>query len=127
MIKVSVCITTFNVAPYIEKCLESVLKQKTDFNFEILIGDDYSTDNTRTILKNYEKKYPDKIKVVYHNENKGVNFNDYTLITKTQGQYIAWCDGDDCWIDEYKLAKQVEFLDNHKKFSAVFTNWTDFL
>lgn len=126
MIKVSVCVTTYNVAPYVEECLNSILQQNTDFDFEILVGDDCSTDGTREKLRFYEKKYPKKINVVYHPVNMGVNFNDYTLITKAQGRYIAWCDGDDFWVDKYKLAKQVSFLDENQTCSAVFTNWTDY-
>jgi len=124
--KVSVCITTYNLEKYISKCLDSVLRQKTKFDYEILVGDDNSIDNTLNILRVYERKYPEKIKVIHHTGNIGVNANDYSLITRASGEYIAWCDGDDYWIDDYKLQKQVDFLDINPQFSCVHTNWTNF-
>lgn len=124
--KVSVCITTFNLEKYINKTVDSILAQKTDFDFEILIGDDASCDKTPEILKNYQKEYPDKIRIILHDRNVGVNKNDYSLISQSNGEYIAWCDGDDYWIDPDKLQKQVDILDNNPDYSCVHTAWINF-
>lgn len=126
MIKVSVCITTYNLEKYIEQTLNSILSQKTSFDFEILVGDDCSTDGTKEILLVYKEKYPDRIKLHLQQKNVGVNRNDFDLIYLAQGEYIAWCDGDDYWIDQYKLEKQVQFLDENPRYSCVHTLWKDF-
>lgn len=125
--KVSVCITTFNLEKYLSKTLESVLSQKTNFDFEILIGDDASSDSTPKILKEYEAKYPNKIKLVFHKKNIGVNRNDYSLISMAQGEYIAWCDGDDYWIDDNKLQEQADILDKNPEYSGVHSWWRDYI
>lgn len=126
MIKVSVCITTYNVEKYIEQTLNSILSQKTSFKFEILIGDDCSTDNTRKILSAYKAKFPQIITLHFQEKNVGVNRNDYDLLYLAQGEYIAWCDGDDYWIDNYKLEKQVRFLESNPQYSCVHTLWKNF-
>lgn len=127
IMKVSVCITTFNLEKYLSKTLESVLSQKTNFDFEILIGDDASSDSTPKILKEYEAKYPNKIKLVFHKKNIGVNRNDYSLISMAQGEYIAWCDGDDYWIDDNKLQEQADILDKNPEYSGVHSWWRDYI
>ncbi|HIY48220.1 MAG TPA: glycosyltransferase family 2 protein [Candidatus Barnesiella excrementavium] len=127
MIKVSVCITTYNLENYIAQTLNSILSQKTSFDFEILIGDDCSTDNTKNILLAYKEKYPDKIVLHFQSHNVGVNKNDYELIYLAKGEYIAWCDGDDYWIDDYKLEKQVRILDENPQYSCVHTLWRNFI
>lgn len=124
--KVSVCITTYNVEQYISQTLDSVLSQQTSFDYEIIIGDDYSTDNTRSILLIYKEKYPEKIVLHFQDKNVGVNKNDYDLIHLAKGEYIAWCDGDDYWIDNFKLEKEVQILDNYKNFSCVHTAWKNY-
>lgn len=125
-IKVSVCVTTYNLERYIKETLDSIFAQKTNFDYEVLIGDDASTDRTVEILTAFKNKYPDKIKLILHSSNIGVNRNDYSLISHASGKYIAWCDGDDVWIDRFKLQKQVDILDNEIKFSCVHTSWKNF-
>ena len=125
--KVSVCITTYNLEKYIGQTLDSILSQKTNFDFEILIGDDASSDSTPKILKEYEAKYPNKIKFVLHKRNVGVNRNDYSLISLAQGEYIAWCDGDDHWINDNKLQEQADILDSHPECSGVHSWWRDYI
>lgn len=125
--KVSVCITTYNLEKYICQTLDSILSQKTNFDFEILIGDDASSDSTSKILKDYEAKYPNKIKLVLHERNIGVNRNDYSLISVAQGEYIAWCDGDDYWIDDNKLQEQADILDKNSEYSGVHSWWRDYI
>lgn len=86
--------------------------QKTNFKYEILIHDDASTDKTASIIKEYEGKYPDLIKAIYQEENqysRGNNVN-FILLERAKGKYLAFCEGDDYWIDENKLQKQVDFL-----------------
>lgn len=109
---VSVCMITYNHAPYIAEAIEGVMMQKCDFPFELIIGEDYSTDDTRSIVLSYKEKYPENIRLLLRNTNMGMlqNFKD-TLCSAT-GKYIALCEGDDYWIDSYKLQKQVDILEN---------------
>lgn len=122
--KVSVCVITYNHAPYIRQCLDSLLMQQTDFQYEIIVNDDCSTDGTTDILREYEAKHPELIKPIYHEENqvqKGIYhiFSTFTF-PKAQGQYLAMCEGDDYWTDPLKLQKQADFLDAHPSHSMVF-------
>jgi glycosyltransferase involved in cell wall biosynthesis len=120
---VSVCITTYNHEPYIAECLESVLMQQTNFPFEIIIGEDESTDNTREICKGYAEKYPDKIRLFLRSEKdkiyvNGIKTGRYNFIENLKvasGKYIALCDGDDYWTDSYKLTKQYNYFLNHNE------------
>lgn len=75
MIKVSVCVMTYNQEKYIGQCLESLVTQETDFDFEIIVGDDFSTDGTRDVIQEYQKKYPDIIKPVFRDKNVGITEN----------------------------------------------------
>lgn len=120
-IMVSVCVQTFNQKKYLGQCLESILIQKTNFNFEILLGDDDSSDGTRELCLKYTKKYPDKIRLFLHHRNNNIKidgkdtglFNSFYNIYSARGKYIAYCDGDDFWLDENKLQKQVDFLEKN--------------
>lgn len=124
MTKVSVPIITYNQAKFIGKAIESVLAQKTDFEFEILVGDDLSNDGTREIISDYASRYPDKIIPVLHPKNLGRNgmFNTLETYKLAKGEYIACMDGDDYWTDPLKLQKQVDFLETHPSFSVCFHN-----
>ena len=115
-IKVSITCITYNQHKYISQAIESFLMQKTNFKYEILIHDDASTDGTTEILKEYEKKYPDIIKVVYQTENqysKGIKIMQTFLYPLCQGKYIAFCEGDDYWTDPNKLQKQYDHMEAH--------------
>jgi glycosyltransferase involved in cell wall biosynthesis len=118
-IMVSIDCITYNHENYIADAMESFLMQKTDFNFEILIHDDASTDRTPEIIKQYESKYPDLIKPIYQTENqysKGVKIS-YFNMERAKGKYIAVCEGDDYWTDPYKLQKQVDYMEKHPECS----------
>ena len=113
-IMVSVICNTYNHEPYISKCLDGLVMQKTDFKFEILIHDDASQDRTADIIREYEKKYPDIMKPIYQIENQyskgGIGQFQYP---RAKGKYIAFCEGDDYWTDPNKLQKQFEILEKH--------------
>ncbi len=120
---VSVFMITYNHEKYITQAIESVLMQKTRFKYEIIIGDDYSTDNTQNIIKWYVNKYPYVIKPIFQKKNIGPMRNAYEYTyPNCQGKYIAILEGDDFWIDPLKLQKQVEILENHPEYSLVFTS-----
>lgn len=115
---VSIWCLTYNHEKYIRDALEGFLNQKVDFTYEIVIHDDASTDETPMILKEYEKKYPKRIKVIYEKENtyRTKNFSKLMREIKRRelkGKYIAMCEGDDFWIDINKLQIQVDYLETH--------------
>ena len=123
-IKVSVTIFTYNQEKFIAQAIEGALNQTTDFEYEILVGDDFSTDRTRAIVLEYQQKYPDLVKPVFHPRNLGQNglFNAIETTNQARGKYVATTDGDDYWTDPTKLQKQADFMDNHPDFSACFNN-----
>lgn len=120
MVDVSVWITTYNHEQFIAEAIESVLMQQTAFTYDIVIGEDCSTDNTREIVLRYKAQYPDKIRLLLPDTNLGMipmTRASYPLCT---GRYIAWLDGDDYWTDPYKLQQQVSFLEAHPAYSFCF-------
>lgn len=122
---VTVVITSYNYGGYIRDALDGVLSQRVNFNYEILINDDASTDNSVAILKEYQSKYPDKFNVIYQKENqysKGIRPWFNILFPLAQGKYIALCEGDDYWTDPLKLQKQVDFLEANKEYALCFHN-----
>jgi len=119
-IKVSVFCLTFNHEKYIRQALDGFVMQKTNFPFEILVHDDASTDNTPKIIREYAEKYPHIIKPVFQTENqysKKIGIIKNFLLPLAQGEYFAWCEGDDYWTDPYKLQKQIDFLNENKEYS----------
>lgn len=121
-LKVSVCMITYNHEKFIAQAIESVLMQEVNFDYEIVIGEDCSTDGTREIVKKYAEKYPDKIRVLFHSHNLGLlGKNNFVQTFKAcQGQYVALLEGDDYWIDPLKLQKQANLLDEHPQFAICF-------
>ena len=124
-IRVSVICTAYNHEKYIGKALEGFVNQKTNFDYEVIVHDDASTDGTASIIREYEKKYPDLFKVIYQTENqysKNISIMDDIVFPMIGGKYVALCEGDDFWIDNNKLQKQVDFLDNNPSYAAVAHN-----
>ena len=119
--KLSVVIVTFNHERYIAEAIDSVLMQEVDFSYEILIGDDGSSDRTPEIVKEYASKW-DCIIPICRDENIGPNRNAFDVLMRTKGEYIAFLDGDDYWTDPLKLQTQVDFLDSHKEFIGCTQN-----
>lgn len=119
MIMVSIICPTYNQGKYLQQGLESILMQRVTFPFEILIGEDCSPDNTNEILLEYEEKYPELIQVFHRKKNLKQSKNIYDLFMRAKGKYVITLDLDDYWTDENKLAKQVEFLENHREYIGV--------
>lgn len=119
---VSIGVITYNQEKYIEQCIDSLLMQKVNFKYEIIIGEDCSPDNTREILLRYKEKYPDIIKLILHDENVGPAQNINGVNRMATGKYLVFCEGDDFWVDENKLQKQFDFLEGHPEYSAVGHN-----
>ena len=120
------CIT-YNHEPYIRDCLEGFVMQKTNFKFVAIVHDDASTDGTATIIKEYAEKYPDIIKPILETENQ-YSKKDGSIqrimsdaINATGAKYVAMCEGDDYWIDPYKLQKQVDFMEENEEYGMVAT------
>lgn len=119
-IKISVLCITFNHKDYISKCLNSMLMQKTDFPFEILVHDDASTDGTSQIVRKYAEEFPDIIKPYIEVSNRYSQGKSpiFPLFSKIKGKYVAYCEGDDSWTDINKLQQQADFLDSHSDYAA---------
>lgn len=114
-IVVSILCITYNQAKYVGDMLEGFLEQETDFNFEILVHDDASTDETLNILKDYEARYSN-IKVYAEKTNRfaeGINYINEILLPDAKGRFVAICEGDDYWCSRDKLQKQVDYMEAH--------------
>lgn len=110
--KVTIVCTSYNYGQYISHALDSFLQQKTNFAFDILVVDDCSTDNSMEILSDYAERYPDKIRVVQNPQNQGITRTWISICKEVTAKYIARCDADDYWIDDYKLQKQYDLLES---------------
>ncbi|HFI0404535.1 TPA: glycosyltransferase family 2 protein [Streptococcus suis] len=120
---VSIICTVYNKAPWLERVIEGFLAQETNFEVEIILVDDCSTDSSRDIIRSYQKQYPEKIQALFNEENLGISRTWVSACLQAEGKYIARCDGDDFWLDPYKLQKQVTLLEEHPE--AKWSN-TDF-
>jgi glycosyltransferase involved in cell wall biosynthesis len=119
---VSIACITFNQASYIQEAINGFLMQITNFPFEIIIGEDCSTDNTVIILEENKVNFSNIIQYFSSSTNVGPLENLTTTLKRCSGKYIAFCEGDDFWIDPYKLQKQVDFLESNNDYGLV---WTD--
>lgn len=120
----SIYVPTYNHENFIEQALDSILMQKTKYSYEVLVGEDCSTDGTREILMEYEKKYPGKFQMYYREKNMygQVPNNANDLKNRCNGKYIIALEGDDYWTDEYKIEKQISFLEEHSEYLGVAHN-----
>lgn len=118
-VKLSIIIISYKQEKYIKEAIESVLKQKVNFNYEIILADDCSPDNTFKVMEKYAKKYPDKIRLLKREKNLGATKNQLDACNQSKGEYITLLEGDDYWLDENKIQKQVDFLDNNKEYIGV--------
>lgn len=123
---VSVCLITYNHVGHIAQAIESILSQKTNFEFEILLGEDESSDGTRDLVLGYHRRYPEKIKlflhsrsdVVYINGRATGRWNYFDTLSHASGKYVAFLEGDDFWTDPLKLQKQVDLMEVHPEYSV---------
>lgn len=120
MKKVSVAIITYNHEKYIEKAIRSVLAQKTSFSIEIIVSDDCSGDRTQAVIQKLQKQNSDCIVPVLRKKNVGMKINSIETLKACKGEYVAFLEGDDYWTDSGKLQKQVDFLDQHGDYSAIY-------
>jgi glycosyltransferase involved in cell wall biosynthesis len=120
---VSVMMITYNHAPYIRRAIEGALQQKTSFPFEVIIGEDCSTDGTREVVFEYQLKYPDKIRVITSTENVGAKQNASRVGKACRGKFIAFCEGDDYWHHPFKLQKQVDYMERHPECGLVYSSF----
>ncbi|MFE3846680.1 glycosyltransferase [Flavobacterium sp. LB3P45] len=116
----SVCLITYNHENYIRQAIESVLMQKVNFDWELIIAEDCSTDTTRAIVLEYKEKYPDFIKLILQEKNVGPAKNWKNLIETPKSKYIAYFEGDDYWTDPLKLQKQIDFLEFNPDYVLCF-------
>ena len=117
----SVVVPTYNHEKYIKECIDSILMQKVNFEYEVLIGEDLSPDGTACVLKEMEPDLPDNVRIFYREKNMGLgkNGNARDLHSKAKGKYVVTIEGDDYFTDKCKLQKQVDFLEKHPEYFAV--------
>ena len=118
-ILLSVCVITYNQDNFIKETLDSILNQYRDYSYEIVIGEDCSTDNTRSIIEEYVKKYPEIIKPIYNNPNKGLLNNYFNVLDNCSGKYIMECAGDDFWLPG-KISNQIKIMENHSEIGMCY-------
>jgi glycosyltransferase involved in cell wall biosynthesis len=116
----SVCLITYNHGNYIREALDGILMQRVNFPLEIIIADDCSKDDTRSIIQEYVDAQPDLFKLVFQKKNVGPARNWMDLLSASNAKYIAYMEGDDYWTDATKLQKQVDFLENNPDYALCF-------
>lgn len=123
-VSVSVCMITYGHSSYLEEAIEGILSQVTKFEYELIIANDCSPDNSDDIVNGFIKVHPkgNCIRYIKHQENVGMNKNFAFALQQCKGKYIALCEGDDYWIDDYKLQKQFNFLQNNLEYDLCFHN-----
>ena len=118
-IMVSIIVASYNQERYIEETLRSLVRQNTRYKYEILVGDDASSDATPKIIAELAKEHPDKIIPVLREKNLGATKNGYDLLLRSRGKYLASCDGDDCWCDDTRLQRQIDFLEANPQYAGI--------
>jgi glycosyltransferase involved in cell wall biosynthesis len=119
---ISVAILTYNHLKFFEESIHSIVSQKCTFGFEVIIGDDCSTDGTSELVDKIAAEFPDLIRVLRPKKNIGQQANLISVLNSCRGKYIATIETDDYWIDPLKLQKQVDFLEKNPDFAVCFTN-----
>ena len=123
---VSIYMLSYNHKDFIAKAIESIMNQKTQYKYKLYIHDDASTDGTNEVIKKYVAKYPDKIVAIFEKDNlyssKGLTAINKIMYSYFKGDYIAYCEGDDYWIDSNKLELQIDYMKNHSNCSYCFTD-----
>lgn len=119
---ISIVIPSYNRMDTVSQTIDSIINQRCNFDFEIIIGDDCSTDNARDVLLGYQKKYPKLITLLLYDTNIGLGANWATCVKHCRGKYIANCDNDDYWHNPEKLQLQVEFMEAHPLENVIITN-----
>ncbi len=120
--KVSVAMITYNHERYVEQAVRSVMMQQTDFEYELIIGEDCSTDRTREIVVRLKEEFGDRIQLLLHERNQGMVDNFFAVYAECRGEYVALIEGDDFWINPRKLQLQVEYLDSHPECVISYHN-----
>lgn len=121
--EISILLLTYNHVEFVRQALDSVVRQKINVSYEVIILDDASTDETPRILKEYKKKYPEMISLYLRKVNSSwPTKNGYFMLSRAKGKYCAWLEGDDYWTDNFKVQKQYDFLENHAEYSACVTD-----
>ena len=121
-ILISTIIPSYNRADTVGQTIESVLAQEVEADMEIVIGDDCSTDNAREVLLAYKEKYPDIIRLIFHEQNVGLGANWATCVKACRGKYICNCDNDDYWHNPHKLQIQLDYMESHPESNICITN-----
>lgn len=121
-IAVSVAVITYNMEGYLKQLLDSILMQKTDFRYEIVVDDDHSPDHSREILLDYRDRYPDKFVLSLRDQNVGGSRNMYGVLRQCRGRYIAILEGDDWWECDDKLQYQYDFMEKHPEYVGMYCN-----
>lgn len=114
----SIAVITYNHAEYIRRALDSILSQNTTYTYEIVVGDDCSSDGTTSVLEEYANDYPNVVRLLKRKSNLGATGNLFDVITHCKGKYLAILDGDDFYTDNNKIQKQIDFLMNNSQFSS---------
>lgn len=120
---VSVLMITYNHAEYLAEAIDGIVSQQCDFPFELVIGEDASTDETRKIALDYQRRYPEIIRVIHSAANVGMNANGARVFSRARGEYVAYCEGDDYWCSPHKLARQVTLIRDRADVGIVHTDW----
>lgn len=121
-VAVSVAVITYNMERYLPQLLDSILMQKTNFIYEIVVDDDHSPDRSREVLLDYQSRYPDRFVLSLRDTNVGGSKNMYGVLRRCRGRYIAILEGDDWWEAEDKLQYQYDFMESHPEYIAMYCN-----
>lgn len=122
--RVSVLMITYNHAAYLAEAIEGVVHQVCSFPFELIIGEDASKDETLQVAIEYQRRYPEIVRVIHSPANVGMNANSLRIFERARGEYVAYCEGDDFWCARDKLARQVALMEQDARIGIVHTDWT---